>query len=172
MQITHYLKKYDLLPKLKQNEYYKVQEGVIKLCEDNENKPLIIQVFGCNDILLPQNNVTYYESLTNSVVIVCELEQFTLFTQIENACEMLAILHQTTTLERLRRFLYWFGVKCGTSNNRGVVNIPYICQDDFADILKSTRLTINKSFKQLQYEGFVKKTIKHKMIQLNFNKSI
>lgn len=171
MQTTHYLKKYDLLPKLQQGQYYKVTEGIIKLCEDNEDKPLIIQVYTCGDILLPQSNITYYESLNDSIVVVSDLDQTTLYDQITDAREMLAILHQTTALERLKRFLYWFGVKCGKLNGNGCVNIPYMCQDDIADILKTTRLTINKAFKQLKKEGFVKKTIKHKMIQLSFNKS-
>lgn len=170
MQHTHYLKKYDLIPKLQPGYYYKITEGIIKLCEDNDYKPLIIQIFGRNDILLPQSEITYYESLNNSTITICPIEDSTLFQQLTNAREMLAILHQVGALDRVRRFLYWFALKYGINNN-GYVNIPYLCQYDLADILKTTRLTINKCFKKLENEGFIKKTVKHKMIQLNLNKS-
>ncbi|MBW4655873.1 MAG: Crp/Fnr family transcriptional regulator [Kaiparowitsia implicata GSE-PSE-MK54-09C] len=101
----------------------------------------------------------YLECLTPVEVVPVHMANIKveelLATHLQQAQQLVRILHQTRIETRLTLFLYWLAEQVGVSATQGILLDMPLTHQDIADALGTTRVTITRLIKQFQRQGMI-----------------
>ncbi len=153
---------------IRQDVLWRIERGVVRTLTWNEEGVFTtLGYWGIGDIVgYPLSKVQPYqiECLTSveAKIIPPQLwheDVKSLFTHIQQAEQLLCILHQKPTSLKLWHFLLWLSEKFGRDLEQGRLIDLNITHQDISEVLNTTRVTVTRLLQRFEAEG---KILRHK----------
>lgn len=158
---------------LESNLYWLLEQGIVKTYTWTEEGQLVtLGYWGANDLIGQSLSLVYpYQvmcltlvrassiSVERSAQIVSSIRH-----QVQQTEELLYIMRSAGVCERLRQVLLWLARKFGRSLEIGRIIEVRLTHQDLADLTGATRVTVTKTIKQLEKEGFLSRPQRNTII--------
>ncbi|MBD2293720.1 Crp/Fnr family transcriptional regulator [Anabaena sphaerica FACHB-251] len=147
---------------------WRIKRGIVRTLTWNEDGTSItLGYWGLGDIVgYPLSKVTPYqiECLTSVEATIIPPHLWhedikALLYHIQQAEELLSILHRKPTSLKLWQFLVWLGEKFGRDLEHGRLIDLNITHQDISEVLNTTRVTVTRLLQKFEEEG---KILRHK----------
>jgi CRP-like cAMP-binding protein len=153
---------------LRKDVLWRIDRGIVRTLTWNEEGTFTtLGYWGLGDVVgYPLSKIQPYqiECLTSveATIILPHLwneETNALLCHIQQAEELLSILHQKPTSLRLWQFLLWLSEKFGRDLEKGRLIDLNITHQDISEVLNTTRVTVTRLLQKFAAEG---KILRHK----------
>jgi CRP-like cAMP-binding protein len=147
---------------------WRIERGVVRTLTWNEDGTFTtLGYWGLGDIVgYPLSKVQPYqiECLTSVEANIIPPHLWhedvkALFAHIQQAEELLSILHQKPTSLKLWHFLLWLSNKFGRDIEQGRLIDLHLTHQDISEVLNTTRVTVTRLLQRFEAEG---KILRHK----------
>lgn len=153
----------DLIP-LRQNILWRIERGAVRTMTWSEQGTLItLGYWGAGDIVghpLSKVNPYQIECLTSVEMSILpselwhqELEAMLL--HVQQAEELLSIVHRKPVSLRLWQFLLWLEQKFGRDVNQGRLIDLSITHQELSEVINTTRVSVTRMLQQFEEEGIL-----------------
>lgn len=147
----------------KQNTLYLIEQGLVRVSTCHLDRRIVLGYWGKNDVIgKPIMYFDFYEIeclATVVLAIVPDNDWYYLAKEIRRCFQDLEktiyVLSQRSVEEKLLELLIYFGDKFGSNCDRGKEIILPLTHLDFAQYLNTTRVSITRSFQQLQIKKYI-----------------
>ncbi|MEH2423376.1 MAG: Crp/Fnr family transcriptional regulator [Nostoc sp.] len=153
---------------LENDVLWRIEHGAVRTLTWSEDGTFItLGYWGLGDLIgYPLSRVKPYqiECLTGVEVSIVPPHLWhqninALLSHIQQAEDLLSIVHRKPILLRLWQFLVWLSEKFGRDVDKGKLIDLNVTHQDIAEVLNTTRVTITRLLQQLEKEGTV---LRHK----------
>ena len=157
----------ELIP-LQNDVLWRIEHGAVRTLTWSENGTFItLGYWGLGDLIgYPLSRVKPYqiECLTGVEISIVPPHMWhqdinALLSHIQQAEDLLSIVHRKPISLRLWQFLVWLSEKFGRDVDTGKLIDLNVTHQDIAEVLNTTRVTITRLLQQLEEEGTV---LRHK----------
>ncbi|MFN6530840.1 Crp/Fnr family transcriptional regulator [Nostoc sp. ChiSLP03a] len=157
------------------NVIWRIEYGAVRTLTWSEDGTFItLGYWGLGDLIgYPLSKVKPYqiECLTGVEVSIVPPHLWhqdinALLSHIQQAEDLLSIVHQKPTSLRLWQFLVWLSEKFGRDIDKGKLIDLNITHQDIAEVLNTTRVTVTRLLQQLEEEGTVLRHKRRIILQL------
>jgi CRP-like cAMP-binding protein len=153
----------DYIP-LPPNVLWQIEFGIVRtLTWNDEGKQSTLGLWSKGDIIgEPLSNINPYEAecVTNVTVSVLPSSLWyhafdAMFAHVQQAEELLHILHCDPIHLRLRLLLCWLAEKFGNDTIYGRLISLNLTHQEIAELINTTRVTVTRNLKQLEQNGII-----------------
>jgi CRP-like cAMP-binding protein len=161
MQHTYGRGEYIPLPP---NVLWQIEFGIVRtLTWNDEGKQSTLGLWSKGDIIgEPLSNINPYEAECMTSVTVSVLPSSlwyqafdAMFAHVQQAEELLHILHCDPIHLRLRLLLCWLAEKFGSDTLHGRLISLNLTHQEIAELINTTRVTVTRNLKQLEQNGII-----------------
>ncbi len=151
----------DLIP-LREDVLWQIDRGVVRTSTWSEQGTLItLGYWGTGDIVgTPLSRVKPYqiECLTSVEMSILPSELWSqaldaMLSHIQQAEEILNIIHRKPVSLRLWQFLVWLGEKFGRDVDQGRLIDLGVTHQEIAEVINTTRVSVTRMLQQFEEEG-------------------
>lgn len=155
--------RHDLIP-LRENILWRIERGVVRTATWSEQGTLItLGYWGAGDVVgQPLSRVLPYqiECLTSVETSVLPAEVWYLaldamLLHIQQAEELLSIVHRKPVSLRLWQLLIWLGRKFGRDVEQGRLIDLGVTHQEMAEVVNTTRVSVTRMLQQFEEEGLL-----------------
>lgn len=167
--IQHTFSRHNIIP-LQPDILLRIERGVVRaLTWNEEGTAVTLGYWGVGDVIgQPLSSIQPYqiECLTlveasYIPVIQWELISDEIFRHIQQTEELLYIVRQERTHDRLRRLLMWLAGKFANQVEQGQLINLRLTHQEIADAIGTTRVTVTRLLSQLEQEGIIHRPRRH-----------
>lgn len=167
--IQHTFNRHDLIP-LQPNILLRIELGVVRTVTWNEEGTAVtLGYWGVGDVVgQPLSSLQPYqiECITRVEVSYIPASQWELisneiFRHIQQTEELLYIIRQERTHERLLRLLMWLARKFAHKVERGQLINLRLTHQEMAEAIGTTRVTVTRLLSQFEQEGIIHRPRRH-----------
>ncbi|BDI17763.1 transcriptional regulator [Nostoc cf. commune SO-36] len=153
---------------LQKDVIWRIEHGAVRTLTWSENGTFItLGYWGLGDLIgYPLSKVKPYqiECLTGVELSIVPTHLWhqdisALLSHIQQAEELLSIMHRKPISLRLWQFLVWLSEKFGRDVEKGKLIDLNVTHQDIAEVLNTTRVTVTRLLQKLEQEGTV---LRHK----------
>lgn len=161
--MQHTFGKEEYIP-LAPNVLWQIEFGIVRtLTWNEEGKQSTLGLWSKGDIIgEPLSNINPYEAecVTNVTVSVLPSSLWyhafdAMFAHVQQAEELLHILHCDPIHLRLRLLLSWLAEKFGNDTLHGRLISLNLTHQEIAELINTTRVTVTRNLKQLEQNGII-----------------
>lgn len=151
----------DLIP-LRQNILWRIERGAVRTMTWSEQGTLItLGYWGAGDIVghpLSRVNPYQIECLTSVEMSILPSELWhqeleAMLSHVQQAEELLSIVHRKPVSLRLWQFLLWLEQKFGRDVNQGRLIDLSITHQELSEVINTTRVSVTRMLQQFEEEG-------------------
>lgn len=155
--------RHDLIPP-RENILWRIDRGAVRTATWSEQGTLIaLGYWGGGDIVgQPLSRVMPYqiECLTSVEASILPIEMWeqaidSMLLHIQQAEELLSIVHRKPVSLRLWQFLVWLGQKFGRDVERGRLIDLGVTHQEMAEVVNTTRVSVTRMLQQFEEEGML-----------------
>ena len=155
--------RHDLIPP-KENVLWRIERGAVRTVTWSEQGTLItLGYWGTGDIVgQPLSRVIPYqiECLTSVEMSILQTEQWyqaldAMLVHIQQAEELLSIVHRKPVSLRLWQFLVWLSQKFGCDIEQGRLIDLGLTHQEMAEVINTTRVSVTRMLQQFEDEGML-----------------
>jgi CRP-like cAMP-binding protein len=146
------------------NVLWQIEFGIVRtLTWNDEGKQSTLGLWSKGDIIgEPLSNINPYEAECMTSVTVSVLPSSlwyqafdAMFAHVQQAEELLHILHCDPIHLRLRLLLSWLAEKFGNDTLHGRLISLSLTHQEIAELINTTRVTVTRNLKQLEQNGII-----------------
>lgn len=161
--------RHDLIP-LQPDVLWQVEQGTVRsLTWSEKGTAVTLGYWGIGDVVgQPLSSVQPYqiECLTSVEASYIPAHQWNqaldaIFRHIRQAEELLCIVRQEPTYERLLQLLIWLAQKFGRSVEPGQLIDLRLTHQDIAEVIGATRVTVTRLLSRFEQEGIIHRPCRH-----------
>ena len=161
--------RHDLIP-LQPDVLWQIEQGTVRsLTWSEEGTPLTLGYWSVGDVVgQPLSSVQSYqiECLTSVEASCIPAHQWNqaldaIFRHNRQVEELLCIVRQQSTHERLRQLLIWLARKFGRSVESGQLINLRLTHQDIAEVIGATRVTVTRLLSRFEQEGIIHRPRRH-----------
>ena len=169
IQIQRIFSRHELIP-LQPDVLWQIEQGTVRsLTWNEEGTAITLGYWSVGDVVgQPLSSVQPYqiECLTSVEASYIPTHQWNqaldaIFRHIHQAEELLCIVRQQTTYERLLQLLVWLARKFGRSVEPGQLIDLRLTHQDIAEVIGTTRVTVTRLLSRLEQEGVIRRSCRH-----------
>lgn len=155
--------RHDLIPP-RENILWQIERGVVRTATWSEQGTLItLGYWGAGDVVgQPLSRVMPYqiECLTSVETTILPSEMWyqaldSMLLHIQQAEELLSIVHRKPVSLRLWQFLVWLGKKFGRDVDQGRLIDLGVTHQEMAEVVNTTRVSVTRMLQQFEEEGLL-----------------
>ncbi|OUL29409.1 replication/maintenance protein [Nostoc sp. T09] len=160
---------------LRSEVLWRIERGAVRTLTWSEDGTFItLGYWGPGDIIgYPLSKIKPYqiESLTSVEVSVVPPQLWhqdidALLSHIQQAEELLSIVHRKPISQRLWQFLVWLSEKFGREVEDGKLLALNVTHQEIAEVLNTTRVTITRLLQQFEEEGQILRNKRRMILRL------
>lgn len=171
--------RHDLIP-LPPDALWKITWGVVRtLTWSDEGTLTALGYWGVGDVVgQPLSTIKPYqiECLTSVEVNCIPAHQYhqsldAILSHIQQAEELLSIIHQERVQCRLEQFLVWLARRFGRRVNTGQLIDLRLTHQAISESISTTRVTVTRLLNQFEREGLISRPKRHFIVLRNAHRS-
>jgi len=164
--------RYDLMP-LPADKLLRIEQGVVRsFTWSEEGTAIVLGYWGAGDVVgRPLSSIQPYQIECLSVVEASyipatqwQLVTDEIFRHIQQTEELLYIIRQERTHERLRRLLIWLACKFASQVEQGQLINLRLTHQEIAEVIGTTRVTVTRLLSQFEQEGIIYRSRRHLIV--------